>query len=147
MPKGSKLNPFAHEIAPLPRAAVQQPSTCIQIGFFHCLDLDTLPDSGERQSQKWTGRGRFDTALRAGGWPSTLTIRPNRPNSDLRFTLTASSLWGSIKENLRCGIDRFGLVVRVGGIPPTTNATPASTHRPLQLPHPPTTAKPTRISI
>ena len=40
--------------------------------------------------------------------PPTLTIRPNRPISDLRFTLTA------VKMNLRSDIGRFGLIVRVG---------------------------------
>ena len=45
--------------------------------------------------------------------PPTLEIRPNRPISDLRFTLTAVSFWGSVEVNLRCGIGGFGLIVRV----------------------------------
>ena len=46
----------------------------------------------------------------------TPTIRPNRPISDLSFTLTASPLGGgSVKVNLRSEIGRCGLIVRVGG--------------------------------
>jgi len=41
----------------------------------------------------------------ASSMPSTLTIKPNRPISDLRFTLTARS----VKVNLRSEIGRFGL--------------------------------------
>jgi len=45
--------------------------------------------------------------------PPTLTIRPNRSISDLKFTLTANPFWGVCQGESEIG--RFGLIVRVGG--------------------------------
>ena len=47
--------------------------------------------------------------------PPTLTIRPNRLISDLRFTLTDPLKGLAVKVNLRSEIGRFGLIVRLGG--------------------------------
>ena len=46
--------------------------------------------------------------------PVLVGIRPNRPISDLRFTLKAVPFGGSVKVNLRSEVGRFGLIVWVG---------------------------------
>ena len=48
-------------------------------------------------------------------FPLTHTTRQNRPISDLRLTLTDLPNGMAVKVNLRSGIGRLVLIVKVGG--------------------------------